>query len=195
MQWRSASVRSCLRLPFSLRVLPCLSVSGGLSVWMLFGPFVTPMLFSDQRIVDALPQTAAARVVIWRYVAGRIPENFWFGHGLDASRTAPQPLHVRGDFYTAAIPLHPHSASMQVWFETGAVGAVLAAAVLLSGGWVLSRLLVNRAQAAAAAATMAAAGVIANLSYGIWQEWWDAALFLAAALVAAAAPGKTAPRA
>jgi hypothetical protein len=79
---------------------------------------------------------------------------------------------------------------MQVWFETGAVGALLAAALTLAGGWALSRVLVDRAQAAAAAATLASAGVIANLSYGIWQEWWDAALFLAAALVAAAAPGK-----
>src|SRR6185503_5937129 len=112
---------------------------------------------------------------------------FWFGHGLDASRTAPQLLPVRDGYSVAAIPLHPHSASMQVWFETGAV-----AAVLLTGGWALSRLLVNRAHAAAAAATMAAGGVIANLSYGIWQEWWDAALLLAAALVAASAPGKSA---
>lgn len=167
-------------------------VSGGLAVWMLVAPFVTPLLLSDPRIFAALPLSAAARVVIWRYVSGRIPENFWFGHGLDASRTAPQLLPVRDGYSVAAIPLHPHSASMQVWFETGAVGAVLAAAVLLTGGWALSRLVVNRAHAAAAAATMAAAGVIANLSYGIWQEWWDAALLLAAALVAASAPGKSA---
>ena len=168
--------------------LALLSVSGGLGLWMLIAPFVTPALFSDQRIVDALPPTGAARVVIWRYVANRIPENFWFGHGLDASRMAPQMLHVRGDFYTAAIPLHPHSASMQIWFETGGVGAALAAAVLVSGGWALSRRVACRAQAAAAAATLVAAGVIANLSYGIWQEWWDAALLIAAALVAAVAP-------
>ncbi len=166
-------------------------ISGGLAVWMLVAPFVTPLLLSDPGIFAALPLSAAARVVIWRYVSGRIPENFWFGHGLDASRTAPQLLPVRDGYSVAAIPLHPHSASIQVWFETGAVGAVLAAAVVLTGGWALSRLVVNRAHAAAAAATLAAAGIIANLSYGIWQEWWDAALFLAAALVAASAPGKS----
>ena len=172
--------------------LAVLGVSGGLAGWMLIAPFATPWLLSDPRIFAALPLSGAARVVIWRYVAGRIPEDFWFGHGLDASRTAPQLLPVREGYSVAAIPLHPHSASMQVWFETGAVGAVLAAALLLAGGWAISRLLVNRAQAAAAAATIAAAGVIGNLSYGIWQEWWEAAFFLAAALVAAAAPGKPA---
>lgn len=179
-------------LAFLVPRLAVLGVSGGLAGWMLAAPFVTPWLVSDPRLFAALPLSGAARIVIWRYVSGRIPENFWFGHGLDASRTAPQLLPVREGYSVAAIPLHPHSASMQVWFETGAVGAVLAAALMLAGGWALSRLLVDRAQAAAAAATLAAAGVIANLSYGIWQEWWDAALFLAAALVAAAAPGKSA---
>src|SRR6185369_10055965 len=117
------------------------------------------------------------------------PENFWFGHGLDASRTAPQLLPVRADYSVAAIPLHPHSGSMQIWFEQGAVGAVLAAAVLLVGGWSLSRRFGdNRFAAAAAAATIASLGVIANVSYGLWQEWWDATILLAAALVACSTP-------
>jgi O-antigen ligase len=168
-----------------------LGASGGAALWMLIAPFATPFLLADPRFFQVLPLSGAARVVIWRYVAQRIPENFWFGHGLDASRTAPQLLPVRDGYSVAAIPLHPHSASMQVWFETGAVGAVLAAAALLVGGWTLSRTLVNRSQAAAAAATISAAAVIANLSYGVWQEWWDASMLLAAALVAAAAPGNS----
>jgi O-antigen ligase len=173
-----------------------LCVSGGFAVWMLLAPFLTPLLFANQRLVDALQPSGAARVVIWRYVAGRIPERFWFGHGLDASRTAPQLLPVRGDFYTAAIPLHPHSASMHVWFEQGAVGVVLAASVLVAGGWSLSqRFSRNRFAAAAVAGTIASLGIIANLSYGLWQEWWDATMLLAAALVACATPGNPASKA
>ena len=172
--------------------LAVLGVSGGLAGWVLAAPFVTPLLFTDQRIVDALPTSGAARVVIWRYVSGRIPENFWFGHGLDASHTAPQLLPVRPDYSVAAIPLHPHSGSMQIWFEQGAVGAALAAAVLVVGGWSLSqRFSGNRFAAAAAAATIASLGVIANLSYGLWQEWWHATMLLAAALVACATPGNS----
>ena len=175
--------------------LAVLGVSGGLAAWVLAAPFVTPLLFTDQRIVDALPTSGAARVVIWRYVAGRIPENFWFGHGLDASRTAPQLLPVRPDYSVAAIPLHPHSGSMQIWFEQGAVGAVLATLVLLAGGyWLAQRCQNNRLAAAAIAATIASLGIIANLSYGLWQEWWDASMLLAAALVACATPKGASPR-
>jgi O-antigen ligase len=172
-----------------------LSVSGGLGAWVLAAPFVTPLLFADQRIVDALPTSGAARVVIWRYVSDRIPEAFWFGHGLDASRTAPQLLPVRADYSVAAIPLHPHSASMQIWFELGAVGAVFATATLIVGGWSLAQRSRNdKLSAAAIAATVASLGVIANLSYGLWQEWWDATMLLAAALVACATPKAASPR-
>jgi len=172
--------------------LTLLGVSGGLATWLLAAPFVTPLLFTNQHVVDALPTSGAARVVIWRYVSGRVPESFWFGHGLDASRTAPQLLPVRDDYSVAAIPLHPHSASMQIWFEQGAIGALLAAAVLIVGAWALSRRFDgNRLAVAAAAATIASLGVIANLSYGLWQEWWDATMLLAAALVACSTPGNS----
>ncbi|MBC7770255.1 MAG: O-antigen ligase family protein, partial [Phycisphaerales bacterium] len=55
-------------------------------------------------------------------------------------------------------------------------------------GWALSRAFAaNRPAAAAAAATLASLGIIANLSFGVWQEWWNATIFVAAALVAALA--------
>ena len=57
------------------------------------------------------------------------------------------------------IPLHPHSGSLQIWYETGAVGAVLAALALLAGGWALARAFKdNRLGAAAAAASLATLG-------------------------------------
>lgn len=176
--------------------LALIGVTSAYAAWVLAAPFVTPLLFTDQRIVDALPTSGAARVVIWRYVSEHIPENFWFGHGLDASRTHPQMLPVRPDYSVAAIPLHPHSGSMQIWFEQGAAGAVLAALVLLTGGWALARRFSgDRLAAAAAAAAIASMGVIANLSYGLWQEWWDATMLLAAALAACATPRPTASEA
>jgi O-antigen ligase len=164
-----------------------LSVSGGLSLWMLVAPFATPLILASPRLVDALPLSWAARVGIWDYVCARILEQPWIGHGLDASRAVTDRIQVR-ELDMRGIPLHPHSASLQIWYETGAVGAALAAAALLAGGWTLSRVFAdNRPAAAGAAATMAALGVIANISFGIWQEWWLATMFIAAALVAALA--------
>lgn len=158
----------------------------GWAVWLLAAPFLTPLALANQRLVDAAPLSWAARAGIWDYVCARILEQPWIGRGLDASRAVTDRILVRGDLDIRAVPLHPHSASLQIWYETGAVGAALAAAALAWGGWRLSRALAgNRPAAAAAAASIASLGLIANVSYGVWQEWWIAVLFVAAALVGA----------
>lgn len=170
---------------FSAPRFALMSVSSGLAIWMLAAPFATPLILSSQRLVDALPLSWAARAGIWDYVCARILEKPWIGHGLDASRVVTDRIQVR-ELDMRGIPLHPHSASLQIWYETGAVGAALAALALFAGGWTLSRVFAdNRPAAAAAAATLASLGLLANVSFGIWQEWWLATMFIAAALVAA----------
>jgi O-antigen ligase len=169
------------------------AVALGLAAWALAAPFVTPLVIGNQRLVDALPESWAQRAGIWNYVCGRILEQPWLGHGLDASRAVTDRIQVR-DVDMRGVPLHPHSASLQVWFETGAVGAALAALALLAGGWAAARAFAdNRPAAAAAAATLASLGVIANVSFGLWQEWWIATMFLAAALVGALSRRRGAP--
>jgi len=174
-------------IAFGAPRLAIMSVSAGLAVWMLAAPFLTPLILANQRLVDALPISWAVRAGIWEYVCGRILEQPWLGHGLDASRAVTDRIEVR-DLELRAVSLHPHSASLQIWFETGAVGAILSAATLLGGGWALARAFErNRPAAAAAAASLASLGIIANLSFGAWQEWWIATLFVTAALVGALA--------
>lgn len=166
-------------------------ITGGLALWLLIAPFATPLLLSNQRLIDALPLSWAARVGIWRYVCARIIEQPWIGHGIDASRAVTDRIQVR-DLNIRAVPLHPHSASLQIWFETGAVGAVLAAATLIAGGFAVSRIFANnRPATAAACATLASLGLVANVSFGIWQEWWEATMFIAAALIAAIGAGQS----
>ncbi len=166
--------------------LALIGAPSALALWMLAAPFVTPLLVSNQRLVDALPLSWAHRAGIWEYTCARILEQPWIGRGLDASRAVTDRIEVRdGDM--RGIPLHPHSASLQIWYETGAVGAVLAAAFLVLGGLALARAFGGqRAAAAGACATVATLGLVANVSYGIWQEWWIATLFIAAAVVGAA---------
>jgi len=161
------------------------AVSGGLAAWMLAAPFVTPLIVGNARIVEALPLSWAARAGIWDYVCARILEQPWIGHGLEASRAVTDRIYVR-DLDMRGTPVHPHSASLQIWFETGLVGAALAAAALVFGGrWLARTYADNRPAAAAACATLASIGVIANISFGIWAEWWIATMFIAAALVGA----------
>jgi O-antigen ligase len=156
------------------------AASLGLAAWMLAAPFLTPLL-SANLDTEAMPRSWTERIRIWTYVSERIAEQPWVGHGLDAAR-APQ---------HADVPLHPHSASLHLWFDTGAVGAVLAAALLAVGGWALAqRFADNRPAAAATAATLASLGVVANVSNGLWAEWWICTMFVAAALVGALAAGR-----
>ena len=59
----------------------------------------------------------------------------------------------------------------------GAVGAVLAA-IFLAGLWLRAGAMPNRAARAAATGLLLSALTVANLSFGIWQTWWLAALAL-----------------
>lgn len=165
--------------------LAIIATGAALAAWMLLAPFAIPLLLTLIN-PDIQPYSWAARHEIWRYVCARILEQPWIGHGLDASRMDESVIIVQGQS-VSAIPLHPHSASLQIWFETGAIGAILAAAGLLAGALALGQARRARPAAAATAATLAAIGVIANVSFGIWQEWWNAAMLIAAAFVAALA--------
>jgi O-antigen ligase len=126
------------------------------------------------------------RLDIWGYVAPRIAEAPWIGHGIDASRTITA-VGQMGDLTFPQVPLHPHSAPLQVWYELGAVGAGLLAALLAAGGLMAGQALATQAGAAAAACgAVAALAVLWSISYGAWQEWVLAVCGIALALANAA---------
>lgn len=121
------------------------------------------------------------RAVIWAFVAERIAEKPVLGWGMHASRDMPGG-HSKVTDMAEKIPLHPHNAPLQIWLELGAVGA-LAAAVLLA--WLARKTAGPPGRQAMSVATLVTALMVASLSYGIWQGWWVATLWLLAALAAA----------
>ncbi len=153
-----------------------------LAGWMLAAPWALLALTQfTEALALRLPASWGMRVHIWNYAAARIAEKPLFGWGLDASRTfgAEQRL---GDLRFPAIPLHPHNFSVQIWLETGAVGALVFAAAIAAAGMAAARAIgAQRAPAAAAAASFAIIGFAWNVSYGAWQEWFMATPFIAAA--------------
>ncbi|MGE0044818.1 MAG: O-antigen ligase family protein [Hyphomonadaceae bacterium] len=167
--------------------LTILAASFGLALWTLAAPFALPVLLSRfATVIDALPDSWAIRAVIWRFVSERIIERPLIGLGIDGSRSFDQRTTTHGVEH-ALVPLHPHNAALQIWLELGAIGALLAAAALIVGGLAAARAFRdNRLGGASVAALFVSAGLIANVSYGAWQEWWIAILFAAAALAAAA---------
>jgi O-antigen ligase len=109
-----------------------------------------------------LPQSWAARVDIWTFTSARMAEKPLFGWGLDASRT-----------FKGHIPLHPHDAALQLWFELGAVGAILGALIWAFVFWRFAEAASNRRlYAAAGCATACSALIIGAFSFSLWQEWW-----------------------
>jgi O-antigen ligase len=137
----------------------------------------------------------AHRLRIWRFAAKSVAEHPVAGWGLNASRDLPGGIEeiVPGE---PNLPLHPHNAMLQWWLELGAVGAALGTALvvlaLLGAGRLGPVLFRADAMRATALATTASAIVVALVGYGIWQAWWMAALWLAAATVAALGTSRSA---
>lgn len=153
----------------------------GLAGWLIAAPFVTPVIMAQEALVARLPDSWAIRAEMWTFVSERIREALVMGHGMDAARTIEGQSEVRGIVFNL-VSLHPHSASLQIWYELGAVGAGLGALALIVGGFAAAAGLAKQREAAAAVAgVMASAGVIANVSFGAWQEWWLSGIVIAAA--------------
>jgi O-antigen ligase len=162
-----------------------LLVSGIVAGWVLLAPWVTPLLLRLPGM-ETLPLSWRMRGDIWRFASERIAERPLVGWGLDGSRLFGDTILQIDGLDFRAIPLHPHSASIQVWLELGAGGALLAAAAILAAGRAGARLAANhRARAAALTGAIAAIGLIWNVSFGAWQEWWMATAILALALTSA----------
>lgn len=149
---------------------------------------------------DSIP-SVYQRIAIWQFTEHRIDQRPVLGWGLDAARRIPgghngikaESLDIHNPVMRERVtkyfdsgnieqmPLHPHDGALQIWLEAGAVGATLTAALVLVALFGAARRWpADRIGAAATLAFALAALVIAGISYGIWQTWWLATLFLGA---------------
>lgn len=137
------------------------------------------------------------RLNIWRFAAEAVAQRPLLGWGLNASRNMPggSELSPSGQ---SRLPLHPHNAFLQWWLELGAVGAAIGTAFLLAAIGGAMRLgpggEASRLAQSAALAAIASGMLVAAVGYGIWQAWWMAVLWIAAALVAAAPSRQARPK-
>ena len=137
------------------------------------------------------------RLLIWRFAADRVAERPLLGWGMDSSRAMPGGKTDFNDILPTlhypsgaeALPLHPHDAALQWQLELGIPGLLLGLAIvvfiLYRIGW---RDELPTHERAAALALCGSAHIVALLSFGVWQAWWQSTLWLVAALYAANAP-------
>lgn len=156
-------------------------VAGGVIVVPVVLPGIIAAL--PPQIGEALPLSWRWRLEIWTYVSELIKEKPLFGYGLDASRPLNGEMTLEG-FQIQTLPMHPHNASLQIWLETGLIGAALLTCVLVFlGGRIASAPRLSRPQAVAAAWVLVTYVSLVLFSYGVWQEWHQAAAGLAATAV------------
>lgn len=172
-------------------------VTAGMLVVM---PLALPEVIAQlpEGLRNALPLSWVWRLEIWSYAGELIRENPWFGYGLDASRPLNRELLLQG-YTVEALPMHPHNATLHVWLETGAVGAVLLASTLVAmGGRIAAAQNLSRLQAVGAVWVFVVYVSLIVFSYGVWQEWHQGTVALAATSVfflGAKRPQKTRPHA
>lgn len=141
-----------------------------------------------------LPGSWQHRVEIWHFSAQRIAEKPVLGWGFDASRNIDagktqfileQPNGQKVIYPgIGLLPLHPHNGVLQVWLEMGAVGAGLVMLLIFGLGRALSSIVADYGRLAGAMATASAASAlcVGLLSFGQWQSWWQATLWIGALL-------------
>jgi hypothetical protein len=173
------------------RVFPL--VAAALAAFALAAPIWVKALPEPTTVRQYQPEIAASfvhRLHVWQFTSEQIGRKPLHGWGLRASRAVPggeQLIDFGGKRPGKAMPLHPHNGSLQIWLELGALGVLIAAIFLYVAIARLGRLDADRPGYAALAAVPVAGFTYANLSYGIWQTWWLAALALALMLTIATA--------
>ncbi len=115
---------------------------------------------------------ATERMEIWDFVARKTLEKPFLGFGIEATR-------LLGDFDSKNIyrvtsdVLHPHNFALQIWIEFGALGAVMAIALIIHILYSIHRsFLKSETTGRFYLAVFLALISVALTTYGIWQGWW-----------------------
>lgn len=162
-------------------------LAGAALATLILAPLLAPVMAHARADFAFLERFHAShRLSIWRAFAERVWERVWLGHGFGASDklwAAPRPDGAPDLTGRLVLEnLHPHSQPLQIWVETGALGAALAGAAIALLALRLAR--DAPARAAPRLAALAAAFATGVASFGAWQAWWGAVLALAAAFFA-----------
>lgn len=160
------------------------------------GPFLLAVAFSGvimaaPWVLGALTQGAdyaaadsspSYRAAIWRHVIELINQQPIWGNGIGVLRTIKNPIESGVFAGQMMVPNHSHNMILQLWVETGAIGAGLLSLTLLLVGWRLSG---GERNSAALRGAALAGGVfaIACVSFDLWNDMFWAASGLIALLV------------
>lgn len=169
-----------LALRFPARTLQGLIVATAAMLMLAPFLFTAAIAVLPDAFRDALPLSWAWRLEIWDHTLGMIAERPITGHGLDIARVEDTTAMLR-EIEIDLLPLHAHNALLNIWVETGFVGALIWACALLSLAVWLSRRALQRDLCVLLVYVGTVWLVSVMLGIGVWQEWHHGALSLAVA--------------
>jgi O-antigen ligase len=104
------------------------------------------------------------------------------GWGMNSARSMPggkdKVVDKNGRMYGDQLPLHPHNAVLQIWLELGLPGAILFTALI---ALLISRmrdLPLTRSAMTLMVVQFLSVFMFSESSFGIWQSWWQAVLWI-----------------
>ena len=159
-------------------------VTGTLIIFGAIAILAAPLLAGsitqlDEHTLAFFPASWEHRLYMWGSVFRRISEHPLIGHGFDNARTYSEMITLSDGESVTLLSLHTHNAGLQVWLETGLIGAALAGAAILSclgTAKHFARLYPDRAFGLCGFLTVFI--LVSSLSFGVWQFWWWGTLFL-----------------
>jgi O-antigen ligase len=167
---------------------------GGLAAYIAAAPVLFAGLIRGAGAFEQhLPDSFRSRLWSWETVITRMSDAPFTGHGLNATRTWKETFATRPEWLAELpefwkdypiVPGHPHNMALQIWAETGMIGAVLAALSLVALAFHLPRPDALKSEVRFAVAGLAGAAItIFSFSYGAWNEGFWASLALASAAI------------
>ena len=141
-----------------------------------------------------LPLSAEQRLVIWQTALEKIGSKPIFGHGVDAVNVWDETYASRPDLLAALdptlenarlIPNHTHNMSLQIWAETGMIGAfLLAVTLILLGRFMPAPSTLTKGTRIAIAGVMGGAVALFAVAYSAWDEsFWASLAVVCCALI------------
>lgn len=178
-----------------------------MAAYVLFAPL---LYLGGIQVVNraglSLPESFQARIYAWRETLNQIFEEPILGHGIEASGGWKQTYTAQPEWLEQLVglaatgqeeimrnawsnypivPGHPHSMPLEIWADTGAIGAVLVALTLWLAGQRMARSNPShRATTYAAIGIIASALPVISFGYSTWNEaYWGMIAISVCALI------------
>ena len=162
--------------PVAVRRLVLFGVVAAMVLAPFSGPIAEGLIpdFVHDRLGDSHSRD---RIDIWSSFGAAVREEPVVGGGFGVSPAmgeTPVAARVPAEHRTLLAVGHPHNGFLQIWVELGAVGAILAAGVLVL---ILQSMRdMPRRRMAPRLALFSAIATVSLVGHGAWQGWWPAAI-------------------